>query len=71
MQRPVVTLACFYLAGLILGQGLGYFPLSLLTFLCLGLFLEKWLIRCGRSLPNSTFYFAVLLASMVYVYIDS
>ncbi|MCI0528701.1 MAG: ComEC family competence protein, partial [Nitrospira sp.] len=61
--------ACVFLAGLILGRALIYFPLSVLTLLCLGILLAAILLRRRIAHPNTQVLFAILLTAMVYHYL--
>jgi len=69
MRRPVVWIACVYLAGLILGQALTYFPFTVLTLLCLTILAEAILLRRGLALPDTNFLFVVLIGGMVYIHL--
>ena len=69
MRRPVIWIACIYLAGLILGQALTYFPLIVLTLLCLTILAEAILLRRGWALPDTNLLFAVLIGGMVYIHL--
>lgn len=73
MGRPLIKVACVFLAGLILGQALIYFPVSVLILLSLAILSEAVLLirlrRRGLALPNTQLLFAILLAAMVYHYL--
>jgi competence protein ComEC len=70
MGRPLIKVACVLVAGLILGQALTYFPLSVLTLIGLAILFEPILLvhlrRRGLALPNTHLLFAILLAAIVY-----
>ncbi len=73
MGRPLIKVACVLLAGLILGQALIYFPISVLTLLGLVILIEVILFirlrRRGLALRNIQLLFAILLAAMTYHYL--
>ncbi len=68
MQRPLATLACFFLLGLLLGKGAIYFPLSILLVIGLALTAEAILRGRGYSLPAGPALFAVLISGLLYAY---
>jgi competence protein ComEC len=68
MSRPLITIACVYLTGLVLGWALIYFPVFVLTLLCLATLGEFLLRRQCWVFPRSHLLTAVLLTAMVYAY---